>query len=94
MLGDIRVFVAGVAQLNSGTVWMALFFIALESVAARAGVKVSTASRMRAVAFWSVYNVAILLLFNLMGPAWTRLGVRPFLPTLAAARACPICSAS
>jgi sterol desaturase/sphingolipid hydroxylase (fatty acid hydroxylase superfamily) len=83
MLGDIRVFVAGVAQLDSGMIWMALFFIALESVAPRAGVKVSTASRVRAVAFWSVYNIAILLLFNLMGPLWASLGVKPLLPTLA-----------
>lgn len=79
----LRGFVAGVAHLDSGLVWMALFFILLEGVAPRRGVKVSTASRVRAVAFWSVYNVAILLLANLMWPLWASLGVKPLLPSLA-----------
>jgi sterol desaturase/sphingolipid hydroxylase (fatty acid hydroxylase superfamily) len=82
-LQAIREFVANVADLDSGMVWMVLFFIALETIMPRKGVKVSTASRIRAVVFWSVYNVGILLLYELMWPLWSSLGVKPLLPDLA-----------
>jgi hypothetical protein len=42
---------------------MVAFFIALETLAHLPGVKVSAASRLRAVAFWALYNTIILLLF-------------------------------
>ena len=81
-MAAVLAFARDVADLDSGLVWMVLFFIALETLAPRRGVRVSTASRVRALAFWSVYNVAILLLFNLMWPFWSSLGVKPLLPNL------------
>jgi len=64
---------------------MIVFFVALETIAHRPGVKVSTASRVRAAAFWTLYNVAVLLVFYLIAPVWIRLGVKPLLPSLAPA---------
>ena len=78
----IRQFVADQAELGSGLLEMVVIFIALETLAHRPGVKVSTASRLRAVAFWTLYNTVILLLFYLISPLWTRLGVKPLLPSL------------
>jgi sterol desaturase/sphingolipid hydroxylase (fatty acid hydroxylase superfamily) len=84
-LQAIREFVADEAYLGSGLVWMVLFFVALETLARRPGAKVTMASRLRAVAFWTLYNIAILVIFDLIGPIWTKLGVRPLLPSLAPA---------
>lgn len=78
----IRQFIVDEADLGSGLVWMVAFFIALETLAHLPGVKVSAASRVRAVAFWTLYNTIILLMFYLISPIWTRLGVKPLLPSL------------
>jgi sterol desaturase/sphingolipid hydroxylase (fatty acid hydroxylase superfamily) len=82
-LGAIREFVGYVANGATGLVWMVLLFGALETLAPRRGVRVSSASRVRAIAFWTVYGIFILLVYNLMWPLWDRLGVRPLIPTLA-----------
>jgi sterol desaturase/sphingolipid hydroxylase (fatty acid hydroxylase superfamily) len=81
-LEAIRQFIADEADLGSGLVWMIAFFIALETLAHRPGVKVSAGSRVRAVAFWTLYNTLILLLFYLISPLWSRIGVKPLLPSL------------
>jgi len=78
----VRSFVRDVAGLDAGIAWLAVFFIVLETLAPRRGVKVSTASRIRALVFWSVYNVGILLLADLMWPLWSSLAVKPLLPSL------------
>lgn len=78
----IRQFIVDEADLGAGLVWMVAFFIALEALAPRPGVKVSAASRVRAVAFWTLYNTLILGMFYLISPIWTRLGVKPLLPSL------------
>jgi sterol desaturase/sphingolipid hydroxylase (fatty acid hydroxylase superfamily) len=78
----IRQFIVDEANLGSGLVWMVAFFIALETLAHLPGVKVSAGSRVRAVAFWTLYNTIILGLFYLISPIWTRLGVKPLLPSL------------
>ncbi|MBV9995944.1 MAG: sterol desaturase family protein [Caulobacteraceae bacterium] len=79
----ILAFVRDVADLDSGLVWTLLFFIALETIAPRPGLKVSTASRVRALVFWSVYNAAIVLLFYLIQPLWHALSFKPLIPSLA-----------
>ena len=82
-MAAFRAFLSDVAGLDSGLLLFLAILIGLESLAPRAGAKVTVGSRLRAIAFWSVYNVVILLLFDLMWPLWAGFGVKPLLPALA-----------
>jgi sterol desaturase/sphingolipid hydroxylase (fatty acid hydroxylase superfamily) len=82
-LQGIRTFIGYEADAAAGLAWMVLIFVVLETLAARKGAKVSTESRVRAAAFWAIYGVAILLVYNLMSPLVTWLGCKPLLPSLA-----------
>ncbi len=63
--------------------WTCALFIAVETVFAREGARVSALSRLKAIAFWLVYLPIIMLMAQGIVLLWQPLGVKPLLPDLA-----------
>jgi sterol desaturase/sphingolipid hydroxylase (fatty acid hydroxylase superfamily) len=77
-----------VGDLSQGCLSLALscvFFLALETLAPREGVRISNASRLKSVVFWIVNGAIITLMAYAIMLVWRPLGVKPLLPSLAPA---------
>jgi sterol desaturase/sphingolipid hydroxylase (fatty acid hydroxylase superfamily) len=81
----LRTYFGELAQGCLGVAWSCAFFLALETLAPRDGVRISAASRLKAICFWMVNGAIIGLMAHAVTLAWQPLGVRPLLPSLAPA---------
>ena len=60
-------------------------FLGLETLFPRPGERVSTASRLKALVFWSVNGAIGILIAHAIEAVWAPLGLKPLLPSLAPA---------
>jgi sterol desaturase/sphingolipid hydroxylase (fatty acid hydroxylase superfamily) len=58
-------------------------FLVIEGLFPRPGVAVTTASRLKALVFWSVNGAIGILIADAIAAAWLPLGIKPLLPSLA-----------
>ncbi|MFI4934234.1 MAG: sterol desaturase family protein [Caulobacterales bacterium] len=81
----IRTYLGEVVDFGVAFGWMSLLFVAMETLCPRDGVRISAASRWRAIRIWLVYVPIITLIGHGLLQIWAPLGVKPLLPDLAPA---------
>jgi sterol desaturase/sphingolipid hydroxylase (fatty acid hydroxylase superfamily) len=79
----LRAYVGELAQSELALAQTAALFLGLEMFWSRPGVRVSLASRFKAVLFWTMFSALAIVVAHVLTLVWAPLGVRPLLPTLA-----------
>jgi sterol desaturase/sphingolipid hydroxylase (fatty acid hydroxylase superfamily) len=81
----VRTYLGELLASSFTLAWTCAFFLCIETLFPRAGVRVTVASRLKSIVFWMVYSAVIILIAHGLMIVWRPLGVHPLLSTLAPA---------
>jgi sterol desaturase/sphingolipid hydroxylase (fatty acid hydroxylase superfamily) len=79
----IRNYLSAIVGAGVTLAWTCAIFVTIETLFLRPGARVTVASRLKAIVFWTVYSAIITLIAYGLNGLWTPLHVKPLLPRLA-----------
>ena len=94
MIEFVRTYLGEIVQWGIDFAGTCAFFVALETLAPRRGIRPSVGSRLKALVFWMVYGALIILIAHGLTTLWAPLGIKPVLASLAPAHVPPLVSAA